>query len=162
MILDITIICVLLAVAICLVVLEVFFLPGITIAGFSSLLFYGGAIYFAYIQFGATCGGITIAASVVLTLLALYIFMRSGVLQKFALHTDIESVVPTTIDSRIVPGSHGVALSRLNPTGTVCIEGIKVEGRTRQGFIDEQTPVVVERIERTTVIVRPETAEETK
>ena len=41
MALDIVIVAVLIALAVFLVVLELFFLPGITIAGISSILFFG-------------------------------------------------------------------------------------------------------------------------
>ena len=38
--------------------------------------------------------------------------------------------------------------------GSVLINNITVEARTREDFIDEDTQVVVEKVDRTTVIVQ--------
>ena len=51
---DITAIVLLIPIALVLFILEIFFLPGITIAGIGPLLFYGGGIYYAYTVFGNT------------------------------------------------------------------------------------------------------------
>lgn len=152
---DILIIVFLVALGICLIILEVFFLPGITIAGIGAAIFLLGAIYYAFSQLGHIAGLITIGVSAVGAVGGLYWFMRSKALDRMSLQTNIDSVVPTSIHDQIKPGNRGKTVSRLNPMGRVLIGDQVVEGRALDDFIDEETPVEVERVERTTVIVRP-------
>lgn len=151
---DILIIVLLILTGVSLVILEVFFLPGVTVAGFSSLIFFGGGIGYAFVHLGATAGYITMGMSVLSCAAGIIWFIRSKSLEKMSLKTDIDSVVPARIDDAVQVGDEGVTLSRLNPMGSVLIGTLQVEGRAREDFIDEGTPVVVERVERTTVIVR--------
>lgn len=151
---DILIIILLVLIGVVLIILEIFFLPGITVAGFSSLIFLGGGIYYAFVNLGTTAGYVTIAASVVACVVGIIWFMRSKSLDRISLKTDIDSVIPTQVNDSIKVGDEGIALSRLNPMGTVLIGTVQVEGKTREDFIDEGSSVIVERVERTSVIVR--------
>ncbi len=155
MLIDIVIILILLALAILLVVLEIFFLPGLTFAGVLSVLFYGGAIYYAFSHAGVTAGVVTLLGGALLTIVAICYFMRSRTLDKMSLKTDIAETAPTRVDASIRVGAEGLALSRLNPMGTVLIEGVTVEARSTGDFIDESTRVRVVKIEPTTVVVSP-------
>lgn len=105
-------------------------------------------------QLGEFAGYITIAVSVIVTLVGIVIFIRSRSLDRMALKTTIDSVAPTLVSDQIKVGDEGVTLSRLNPMGSVLINDVTVEARTREDFIDEDTPVVVEKVDRTTVIVQ--------
>ena len=147
---DIFIIALLIFIGLVMVILEVFFLPGITIAGISAVLFFVGAVFYAFMQLGY----ITIAVSVIVTIVGIVIFIRSRSLDRMALKTTIDSVAPTLVSDQIKVGDEGVTLSRLNPMGSVLINDVTVEARTREDFIDEDTPVVVEKVDRTTVIVQ--------
>ena len=151
---DILIIILLVLIGVVLIILEIFFLPGITVAGFSSLIFFGGGIYYAFVNLGTTAGYVTIAASVVACVVGIIWFMRSKSLDRISLKTDIDSVIPTQVNDSIKVGDEGIALSRLNPMGTVLIGTVQVVGKTREDFIDEGSSVIVERVERTSVIVR--------
>ena len=151
---DILIIILLVLIGVVLIILEIFFLPGITVAGFSSLIFFGGGIYYAFVNLGTTAGYVTIVASVVACVVGIIWFMRSKCLDRISLKTDIDSVIPTQVNDSIKVGDEGIALSRLNPMGTVLIGTVQVEGKTREDFIDEGSSVIVERVERTSVIVR--------
>ena len=151
---DILIIILLVLIGVVLIILEIFFLPGITVAGFSSLIFFGGGIYYAFVNLGTTAGYVTIAASVVACVVGIIWFMRSKSLDRISLKTDIDSVIPTQVNDSIKVGDEGIALSRLNPMGTVLIGTVQVEGKTREDFIDEGSSVIVERVERTSVIAR--------
>ena len=151
---DILIIILLVLIGVVLIILEIFFLPGITVAGFSSLIFFGGGIYYAFVNLGTTAGYVTIVASVVACVVGIIWFMRSKSLDRISLKTDIDSVIPTQVNDSIKVGDEGIALSRLNTMGTVLIGTVQVEGKTREDFIDEGSSVIVERVERTSVIVR--------
>ena len=151
---DILAVTLLIILALVLAVLEIFFLPGITIAGICSVLFYGGGIYYAYSAFGTNGAVITLFIAAVTTIAVIIGFMRSRSLDKMSLHTEIDSVAPTLIDTHIKVGDTGVTLSRLNPMGQIIIGNEKIEAKSLDGFIDENQPVVVEKVENTNVIVR--------
>ena len=151
---DIFIIAVLIFIGLVMAILEIFFLPGITIAGVSAVLFFVGAIFYAFTQLGEFAGYLTIAVSVLVTIGGIILFIRSRSLDRIALKTSIDSVAPTLISDQIKVGDEGITLSRLNPMGSVLINNISVEARTREDFIDEDVPVVVEKVDRTTIIVQ--------
>ena len=152
---DILAVTLLIILALVLAVLEIFFLPGITIAGICSVLFYGGGIYYAYSAFGTNGAVITLFIAAVTTIAVIIGFMRSRSLDKMSLHTEISSVVPSPITPDIKVGDMGVTLSRLNPMGKIIV-GIHTDNE----LIDEDTPVKIIRIEPTVVIVCKETENE--
>lgn len=157
---DILAVTLLIILALVLAVLEIFFLPGITIAGICSVLFYGGGIYYAYSAFGTNGAVITLFIAAVTTITVIIGFMRSRSLDKMSLHTEINSVVPSPITPDIKVGDTGVTLSRLNPMGKIIVGVHTIEARADNELIDEDTPVKIIRIEPTVVIVCKETENE--
>jgi|GEM_PF-9116 len=157
---DILAVTLLIILALVLAVLEIFFLPGITIAGICSVLFYGGGIYYAYSAFGTNGAVITLFIAAVTTIAVIIGFMRSRSLDKMSLHTEISSVVPSPITPDIKVGDMGVTLSRLNPMGKIIVGIHTIEARADNELIDEDTPVKIIRIEPTVVIVCKETENE--
>ena len=150
---DILAVTLLIILALVLAVLEIFFLPGITIAGICSVLFYGGGIYYAYSAFGTNGAVITLFIAAVTTIAVIIGFMRSRSLDKM-------SVVPSPITPDIKVGDMGVTLSRLNPMGKIIVGIHTIEARADNELIDEDTPVKIIRIEPTVVIVCKETENE--
>jgi len=151
---DIIIIGVLLLLAVILVILELFFLPGLSLAGLAAFLFYGGALYYAFAHISATAGIITLISGVIITGILIYYFLHSRMLDKMKLKTEIDSTAPTSINRTIHVGDKGLALSRLNPMGTVLIDGCTVE------YIEESTPVQVIKVEPAAIVVCPVLPEE--
>lgn len=143
-----------------LVLIEIFFLPGITIAGISALFFFGSAVYYAFTVMGIDAGIWTTIVSVFVCIGGVLFFMRSRMLKKIALNTTINSVVPTKIPQSVKIGDTGIALSRLNPMGRVMINGHEIEARAREAFLDENTHVEVESIDNSVVIVKKTKREE--
>lgn len=150
---EILAITLLIAIALTLAILEIFFLPGITIAGICSLVFYGGGIYYAYSVFGSNGAVITLLIAAMVTIAVIIGFMRSRSLDKIALHTEIDSVVPSQITADIKVGDVGTTLSRLNPMGKILIGSHTIEAQAENELIDEDTPVRIIRIEPNVVIV---------
>lgn len=152
MILDTVIIAVLMAIAILLLILELFFLPGLSIAGFVSILFYGVALYYAFSRIGIVAGVIALAVAVILTMLVIWYFMRSRTLDKVSLHAHIDSTAPTLVSDKVHVGDTGVTLSRLNPIGRVLVGDVTVEARSLD-YIDEGVAVRIMKVESTNVVV---------
>lgn len=152
MILDIIIIAFLILVAIVLLLLEIFLLPGITIAGVGGFIFAVGGIIYAY-TVGQTAGHITLVTSIIAFAGAFFWLLRSKSFSRVALKTEVDSKLVSSRDLGIEPGDEGVALSRLAPIGKALIKGITVEAKSTGDFINEETPIKVIRVDGYHVIV---------
>lgn len=152
MVLDILIIVFLISLAIILVLVEIFLLPGITLAGIGGTLFALGGVIYAY-TISAAAGHITLVGSVVLFAAVFFWMLRHNSFRKVALHAEVDSKLTSSRDLGIKAGDEGITLSRLAPIGKANINGIVVEAKSREGFIDEETPVVVVKVEGYNVTV---------
>ena len=90
---NIALVVILLVFGVLLLVAELFLLPGIGIAGIVGMLSLIASVIVAYTMIGITAGRITLAATIVLTALAIIWFIRSKTLQKMSLDTTIDSTV---------------------------------------------------------------------
>ncbi|MDR2389347.1 MAG: hypothetical protein LBD89_06150 [Tannerellaceae bacterium] len=146
MITDILVIIFLMGAALGLILVEIFLLPGFTIAGIGGILFTAGGLLFAY-GVGETVGHVTLGASVVVFLAAFVWLLRSKSFHKVSLHTEVGSRLTSARELNLHPGDEGITLSRLAPIGKVRIRDVTVEAKSAGGFINEQTPVEVIRID---------------
>lgn len=158
MLLDIAIIVFLMGLAIILVLLEIFLLPGITLAGIGGALFAAGGIFFAY-TVDQTVGHVTFIASFVLFGIAFAWLLRSKSFSKVALNTNADSTITSSRDLGIQTGDEGITLSRLAPTGKARFNGVTTEVKSQGEFIDENTSVVVLRVDSNIIIVSPKDEE---
>lgn len=150
---DILIIGFLMGVAITLILLEIFLLPGITIAGMGGFLLASGGLTYAYIT-SITMGHITLVSSIVIFCVIFFWLLRSKSFSKVALHTEVDSKLISSRELGIVPGDEGITLSRLGPIGKASINGVIVEAKSTGEMIDEQQPVIVVRVEGYNVVVQ--------
>ena len=139
MIFEMLIIAFLMVVAIVLILLEIFMLPGITVAGVGGFLFAAGGLFYAY-SVSTPIGNVTLAVSS-LVFAASFIWL-------------LRSKLVSSRDLGIVPGDEGLTLSRLAPIGKARINGITVEAKSMDELIDENTPVEVIRVDGYNVIVK--------
>ncbi|NDW11816.1 nodulation efficiency protein D (NfeD) [Bacteroides sp. 214] len=150
---DAVIIIALLLAAVILFLVELFFIPGVSIAGIAGLgcLFY--ANYYAFVNIGMTAGIITLIVSIVACVASLFFFMRSKTLDKLALNKNITSKVDREAEQSIKVGDVGTCVTRLALIGQAEINEKLVEVRSADGFLDEKTPIVVTRIAAGTIFV---------
>ncbi|MDR0573374.1 MAG: NfeD family protein [Tannerella sp.] len=149
---DMIIIVFLMIAAIFLILAEIFLLPGITIAGIAGALFAIGGVAYAY-SISMTTGNITLGASI-LSFGGIFLWLlRSNSFNRVSLKTDIGSTVTSPRDMDLKVGDEGRTLSRLAPIGKARFNNITVEAKSINGFIDENTPVVIIRIDGYNVIV---------
>ena len=154
MLLDIAIIVFLMVAAILLILAEIFLLPGITLAGIGGAIFAIGGVVFVY-TVGIWVGHLTLSLSIIAFGIIFAWLLRSRSFNKIALKTDIDSKLTSSRDLGIEPGDEGITLSRLAPIGKARIKGINVEAKSQDELIDENTPIVVIRVDSYNVIVRP-------
>ncbi|MDR1222225.1 MAG: NfeD family protein [Tannerella sp.] len=152
MVTDIIIIVFLMAAAIFLILAEIFLLPGITVAGIGGALFAIGGVAYAY-STGVMTGNITLGSSIVIFAGIFLWLLRRNSFSRVALKTDIDSTLSSPKDENLQIGDEGITLSRLAPIGKARFHDITVEAKSINDFIDENTPVVILRIDGYNVIV---------
>ncbi|GHU09640.1 hypothetical protein FACS189431_8010 [Alphaproteobacteria bacterium] len=111
----------------------------------------GGVVY-AY-TVDTTIGHITLISSTVAFGIAFAWLLRSKSFSKVALNTDIDSKLTSSRDLGIQPGDEGISLSRLAPIGKAKFNDIVVEAKSIGDFIDENTLIVVLRVDGYNVVV---------
>lgn len=136
-------------------VLEIFFLPGISIGGIVGTLFTGAAMWYAFVKIGTTAGWSVVVVSVVALLVAVVYFIKGKPLDKMALNRELESDNLYNM-SNVAVGDRGRTLSRLAPMGKVLVNGEDYEAKVRNGFLDGGVDVVVVAIEGNVVVVERE------
>ena len=136
---DILVIATLICIAAILLLVELFLIPGISIAGILSGICVCYANFYAFSHLGTWGGVITLGVSVVC-------FMRSKTLGKIALKENITSTIGRRAEESIQVGDTGVTTTRLTLIGQAEINGVLVEVKSADGFLNEKTPVVVSRI----------------
>lgn len=143
---DILIIASLIIGAVILFLVELFVIPGISVAGFLA----GGCIifanYYAFAYMGTTVGVITLIISALACIGSLVWFMRSKTLDKIALKKNITSKVDRSAEEKVKVGDIGVTTTRLALIGYAEINGDIVEVKSSDGFLNEKTPIIVDRI----------------
>lgn len=90
---DIFLVVLLVLAGVALLLMELFLLPGFGVAGVAGFGFLAGAVMYAYYFLGLVAGMITLGVCVLVSILAIWGFVRSKALDKMALDTKIDSKV---------------------------------------------------------------------
>jgi membrane-bound ClpP family serine protease len=143
---DILIITVLLVAATLLLLVELFLLPGVSVAGFLSAGAYLFAIYYAFTYVGTGTGFLTLGIAAVLSIGSIIWFMHSKTLDRVSLKKSITSKVDRSAADKVKVGDTGIAITRLALIGNAEIDGNIVEVKSADGFLMEKTPIIVTRI----------------
>lgn len=140
---------------ICLIVAEIFLIPGVGFAGLFGLASLAASVFVGYSYISPLAGHIALCASLLCFIIAIYLFLRGKTLDKMALKTDINSKVDLVSDLAAKEGDVVTTISRLAPMGKVRIGTTDVEAKSEGGFVDPNSPVSIVKIEGNIVIVKP-------
>ncbi|MCB9017284.1 MAG: NfeD family protein [Paludibacteraceae bacterium] len=151
---DIAIIAGLLLFGVLLFLLEIFLIPGISVAAVGGVLSTIGAIVYAYVNIGLLAGHLTLILSALLLAVSIYFVMKTGTMDRFSLKTNIESTVDAMHDVHVSVGDRGRTMSRLAPIGKIEIAGITMEAKSNGEFIDEDTEIEVLKVQSNGVLVK--------
>lgn len=151
---DTLLIVVLVVVAIILFLLELLFIPGTSIAGISALACIVYANYYAFVNIGTVAGFITLGVSLLVCIGSIVLFFRSKMLDRIALTKEIDSTVDREAEKRVKVGDVGVSVTRLAQIGTAQFGDDVVEVKSVDGFLDENTRIVVCRIDKGVIMVK--------
>lgn len=152
---DLIIVIALLALGVLFMLVEIFLLPGISIAGIAGAIFLIGGIAYAYLFLGSTAGNVSLVASAAALGGTFFWLLKSKSLRRISLETNIEGTVDNTNLLQMAAGDTGIAISRLNPIGKVLVNDIVAEGKSIDGaFIDEDTEIEIVKVETYNVLVK--------
>ena len=140
---DVLIIIALIAAAVILFLVELFVIPGISLAGISALVCIIYANYYAFANLGTGAGFITLIISGIACIGSLVWFMRSKTLDKLALK---KSKIDRSAAEKVKVGDTGITITRLAQIGNAEINGNIIEVKSMDGLLNEKTPIVVNRI----------------
>ena len=143
---DIVIIASLIIAGLILFIIEVFLLPGISIAGFVSAGCLLYANYYAFDTLGTVPGCITLAISAIGVVAITIWFMRSKTVDKLSLKKTIDYRPEPLKGLDLKVGDEGIALTRLALIGNAEFSGHIIEVRSSGEFIDQKSKIRVERI----------------
>lgn len=151
---EILIIIALILAGLLLFIVEVFLIPGISIAGIVSAICLLYANYYTFDALGITAGGITLAVSVIGCIAIITWFMHSKTVDRLSLKKTLDYKIDPLQGVTIHIGDKGISTTRLALIGNAEINGHIFEVRSDDGFIDEKTLIYVERINEGNIIVR--------
>lgn len=140
-----------------LFLLELLVIPGISIAGIGALILMAVSVYLSFSLFGTLTGTLVLLSVLVSMGVVIALTFRSKTWHRVSLHAKMDSKTNEVSVHDIVPGDTGMAVTRLGPVGMVQIGDHRVEGHSEGPFIDQQSPVVVVRIEPSYVVVKLKT-----
>ncbi len=135
------------------VVLDFLFIPGGFVAILGMLMEIAGVV-FAYTTYGSVAGTLTMLLTVVISVLVIVLILRSKTWRKCALATSIDKVVNDFDTTRVFIGAVGRTISRLAPSGKAVFDGETVEVASSYGLIDENSDIIVEKIEGNKIFVK--------
>ena len=102
---------------------EVFLLPGITVAGIGALISCGFGIYEAFVKYGNAGGFIALAAVLVLSVIMLAMGLRAKTWKRLALHNNIDGASQPQKrrhNGTVVP-EHRHERTKTNPNTKQCL-----------------------------------------
>ncbi len=146
---------ILLILGIILFLIEIFLIPGISIAGIGGLLSTGVAIFLAF-QISSFWGILVLLFGLILLGLLVWVVYYSKTLDKLSLKTNIDATVEKADEkNEIKIGDVGITLSRLAPMGKVKVNDVVIEAKTEGEFVDENTEIIVLKVFSNNILVKP-------
>ena len=135
--------------------IEIFLLPGISIAGIAGVIFIIGGIIYSYMFIGSTAGNITLASSAIALGASFAWLLKSKSLRRISLETNIEDTCDNSKLLKISVGATGSAIYRLYPIGKLLVNDVEIEGKSFDGeYIEEDTEIEVVKVETYNVLVK--------
>ncbi len=151
---EILIILSLLIAGLLLFAVEVFLIPGISVAGIASAISVLCAIYYAFAHLSMQAGILTLLISALGTAAVVWWFMRSKTVDKLSLKQSLDYKLNPLEGLDLKVGDTGTTTTRLTLIGNACFNGHILEVQSSDGFIDEKTPVEIVRIKDNQLYVK--------
>lgn len=140
-----------------MLVLELF-IPSFGILGLiGSISLVSGVVRAAYSTSHALFSlGIAFAAAVVVIIIVAVLFKERGIWNRFILVDNLtkdRGYIPVEEKTTLI-GARGVSITPLRPSGTVNIDGQRIDVVTEGGFVDVNLPIIVVKVEGGRIVVK--------
>jgi len=145
------IISLLIIVGLVFLILELLVIPGTTVVGIIGFILIASGVWQS-LTYGISAGLITFVITLVLSVIAVYLSLRSNTWNKAMLHTSIDSKVNTESEDLNI-GDIGQTVSRINPMGKAVFNNQFFEVSSYGSMIDENKNVKVTEISSNKVMV---------
>jgi membrane-bound ClpP family serine protease len=149
-----TIILVLILVGLLFLILEILVVPGTTVVGIVGFILMAIGIWQTYAFHSTTTGHYVLAGTLVLSIGAIVLSLRSRTWNRAMLHTELGGRVNMHDLAKIKIGDEGIAISRLAPMGKALINDEYYEVSSPGEFIDEGKAIVITKIEHKKIFVK--------
>lgn len=147
----------LIVIGIIFLLLEMLVVPGTTIVGIIGVFLMVTGVVTSFLNYGTQVGVFTLAGSLLLSILAITLSLKSNTWKKAMLSTSNVGKVNIIEEGKVAPGDEGVTITRLNPYGKALIKDEFYEVVARDSLVNENTPIVVTKVEGFKIIVKPKT-----
>ena len=114
----------------------------------------GCSFIIAFTELGNWAGFITLFVSLLSAALVITFVLRSRAIDKLGLEKEIDSTVASEASKQVKVGDTGTAITRLALIGNALINDNIVEVKSCDGLLDENTPIIVERIVENIIMVK--------
>lgn len=148
---SITVVLLILMLAIGLILIEIFLIPGVGIPGIAGALLMMVSLYLAY-DINTAYGHYTLTGTILASAGLIALAFRAKTWDKLSLKTGIDARVALD-NTGLSIGQKGIAISRLNPIGKARFGDKTTEVASKGDFIDAESPVEIINIEGNKIIV---------
>jgi len=141
-----------------LLFVEIFFIPGVTVAALLGIVLMISGIYFSFSHYGSSAGWLTLSITVLAAGTSLWYAFKSGLWNKLGLKDTLADGKMNVIDeSKIKVGDTGKAQSKIAPIGTGYFNGNEFEVSSMGEYIDAGTSIEVIKIANNKIFIKPKT-----
>ncbi len=150
---TVNILILLIAIAIGLILIEIFLIPGVGIPGIVGAVLLIVALVLAY-QISGMVGHIALVVTGIISIGLVYLDFQAKTWDKLSQKEEITSKVESHTDELKI-GDKGQTISRLSPMGKVMFNEAFFEVSSKGEYIEENTQVEIANIEGSKIIVIP-------
>jgi len=145
----------LISIGLLLLVVEVIFIPGTSVAGFIGFALMITGIILSFSYFDSSTGWIVLGSTAVVSGIVFYWTFRSKPWKQFSLKSTIDGKVNEGILDGLEVGEEGLAISALRPIGKADVGGKIVEVSSLGTYVDSGTRIRIIKISLNQIVVEP-------
>lgn len=138
-----------------LFLMEVLVIPGLGFAGIGSFVLIAIGVVLSYQHYGTEVGNYTLFGSIVFFVGMTIYALRAKTWKRLTLELAMDSKVNVIEKENLKAGDQGVAISRLSPMGKVMFNNKTYEGKSLEGYIPENSSIVIIKVTESNIIVKP-------
>ena len=146
------IVALLIAIGFIFLAIEFFLVPGFSVPGIAGITMIGYGIYRSSMEYGTSGALITVTLSVAAAVLLIRTAIKSRTMRNVGLDYSQKGTTAVNDYSSLL-NKKGIALNNLRPSGTALIEDKHFDVVTDGEYIEENSEIIVTKIEGTRIIV---------